>query len=153
MLGVEDRPEESRHQALALRRGGGGRSVGDCRGDRRRPESGGGSSSTVVSWPISSACARITGTRAAIADREQPAEVVDDFVGVEADRLGVVANERARVKTRVGHREKSLDSKPCQSSRLTLVRATMVSSEMPRRSRSRRIRGPKVSRSDMATLF
>src|SRR5829696_8839089 len=33
---------------------------------------------------------------------------------------------------------------------LTFVRVAMVSSEIPRRSRSRRIRGPKVSRSDMA---
>ena len=32
---------------------------------------------------------------AAVADGEQPAELVDDFVGVEADRAGVVAHERA----------------------------------------------------------
>ena len=31
---------------------------------------------------------------AAVADREQPAELVDDFVGVESDRFRVVANER-----------------------------------------------------------
>ena len=32
---------------------------------------------------------------AAVADGEQPAELVDDFVGVEADGAGVVAHERA----------------------------------------------------------
>ena len=31
---------------------------------------------------------------AAISEREQAAELVDDFVGVEADRAGVVADER-----------------------------------------------------------
>ena len=49
----------------------------------------------------------------------------------------------------VGQREKSLRSRPSQRSALTLVTDAMVSSEMPRRSRSLRNRGPKVSLSDM----
>src|SRR5580765_109114 len=50
----------------------------------------------------------------------------------------------------VGQREKSLRSRPCHRSVLTLVTTAMVSSEMPRRSRSLRRRGPKVSLSDIA---
>src|SRR6185312_11317183 len=46
--------------------------------------------------------------------------------------------------------EKSLRSSPCHRSMLTLVTTAMVSSEMPRRSRSLRRRGPKVSLSDIA---
>src|SRR5262245_17046280 len=53
----------------------------------------------------------------------------------------------------VGQREKSFRSRPCQSSMLTLVTRAMVSSEMPRRSRSLRSRGPNVSLSDMEDFY
>src|SRR3972149_2729870 len=48
-----------------------------------------------------------------------------------------------------GHREKSFRSRPSQRSTPTLVTSAMVARLMSRRSRSRRKRGPNVSRSDM----
>src|SRR5215831_5787537 len=57
----------------------------------------------------------------------------------------------ARAKIPDGHLEKSLRSRPSQRSAPTLVTVTMVSMLMPRRSRSLRRRGPKVSFSDIRT--
>src|SRR5436190_13044384 len=43
--------------------------------------------------------------RAAIAERKQAAEIVDDFVGIEPDRFRIVTQERAGVETRRPARE------------------------------------------------
>src|SRR3954452_15311576 len=58
----------------------------------------------------------------------------------------------ARAKMPDGHFEKSLRSSPSQRSAPTFVTVTMVSMLIPRRSRSLRRRGPKVSLSDMRII-
>src|SRR3954470_13825885 len=58
----------------------------------------------------------------------------------------------ARAKMPDGHFEKSLRSSPSQRSAPTFVTVTIVSMLIPRRSRSLRRRGPKVSLSDMRIL-